>query len=224
MTKKAATFSAVIIAVLGLVVLMVWGEFRQSTFSVETEVADLPAMTSGSETLSASSQAIDEGSPEESRVGTAIEREPATHERSEFPAIMMPAKEVSLQVLRPWIDEFVQKRHAGGPIIEYEIVSFDDDYIRKLKHGEEDSFSFNFNNSYTFEVSIDEVVEGNTFWFANGYVPDRSDGSAVRLFVFENGTKEGSLHIMGVGSFYIKPTPDLRHHIVFLLTGTYEID
>lgn len=162
--------------------------------------------------------------PKELQSATPNDTKPNAKENGDFHPIMTRATEPTLQILRPWIDQFLAKRQPGGPIVAYEIVKFDNDYLEKVRHGEQPTFVFNFNDRYTFDVSIDEIMEGKSFWIANGYVPDRPDGSSARLFILEDGSMEGGLQIVGEGGFYIQATPDLPHHIVFLLSGIYEID
>ena len=155
-------------------------------------------------------------------IGNAIEA--FAHSEDLPPSIIRAAESVTKKRLDPWLTDFLSRPKPGDPIQEYEIVSFDDDLFSKIRSGQEKNFQFHVNDKYSFLITAESVLEFDGGWLLNGYLPNRPDMSAAKIIIADDGSKMGDVFVMRIGRFEIDATSELPYHIVYLSTGTYDID
>lgn len=119
---------------------------------------------------------------------------------------------------------YISAQTIGDPIEEYSVIKFDDDVLRKVRHGEIGQFRMVLTKNKEYLIAADSVTEYDGGWFFTGYLPDGPDNSSVKLFVNSDGTKTGNVLIFGVALLGIKPSAELPAHLVYKLTGTWNYD
>ncbi len=139
-------------------------------------------------------------------------------------SIMRVANSVTKKRLEPWLTDFLSQPKPGDPIQEYEIVAFDDDLFTKIRYGEESTFRFHVNDKYSYLITAESILDFEGGWLLNGYLPNRPDMSAAKIIIADDGSKMGDVFVMRIGRFEINATSELPYHIVYLSTGTYDID
>lgn len=167
-----------------------------------------------------------DSAPEPSQFDPQVQYDSPSHSQ-QTAALLQSADAAVLEMLRPWVDEFVQvarEKSVKGPVIEYEIVSMDNYVLSGIQNGMIGSYVFNFGTNYRFEIDVRQVSHGEGFVLVRGPLHDQSSASSSSLVIYDDGTVEGFVGVPNLGGFYIKATPQPPYHIAFHMDGAYNID
>ena len=126
--------------------------------------------------------------------------------------------------LSSWIDSYLSSQKIGDPVQIIEVVTFDRDLFDSLYSAEITSFTFRINEDFSYVISREYVFEYDGGWILGGTILGHNDTSEASIHVLDDGSTAGSLFVQGVGQFIIKSTNKHPYHVVYLRTGSYNID
>jgi hypothetical protein len=174
---------------------------------IETE---LGAGTGDEESTSAKSSVI---------VAEPINIQDAADDTS--PSMLAHVSEDVVPMFDPWFQEYLSTNKFRSDIEQVSFISFDDSLIARIQSGHQDTFRFQIDNYHDYDIVIDFVSEYGGGWVMSGHIGNKADTSELRLFVNDDGTKQGDLFVAGVGTFIVAPTDRLPVHAIYLRTATF---
>ena len=185
-----------------------------------TRVEKATAEDPGASATSPKEVGFERGHPVVTASSRQIEPDEDSHEL--FPLLKNPDASITA-TLKPWVDQFRAERSGADQFNDYGIFEFDDNTLEAVKQGNVRFVEINISKEANFTIEIGKPQIQNDNWYFSGHLIENPDATTV-LTVFPDGSKWGEVHVPGHGLYIIRPASIPPYHIVYLATGTYDID